>query len=120
MTTINAGVDDLTLEEVILFEETTGYGFDQAMEAMSAPGPKFRLIAGLNYVLARRDNPDLEFDEFTKATKLADVAGDGSAGKAKKKPAAKRGSKRAATTGSKTGRSSSTSSGGSRRRTSGA
>ncbi len=120
--TVNVDFDDLTLDEAILFEESGGFGFGEAMEIMqTGKGPQMRILAAFSYVIARRDDPDLEFEHYLKNTSLVDItATAGSGGKAKKKPAAKRGSKRAATTGSKTGRSSSTSSGGSRRRTSGA
>lgn len=110
--------DGFTLDEAILFEETAGHGFGEAMEIMkSGKGPMMRILAAFGYVIARRGDEDLDFAEFRKTATFSDLTG--TVGKASKTSSAKSGSGTGGTTGSKSGRSRSTSSGGSRRKSSG-
>ena len=60
---LSLDVNDLTLAEMDVLEEHTGLGFTEVFEALTKPGPKVKVLAAMAFVVKRRENPDVTFDE---------------------------------------------------------
>ena len=78
--TIDLDLDDMSMEEAGLLEETLNMGIDEIAERLQMPGPKIKIFQAMLFVTKRREDPSVTMADIG-PLKLSQLGGGDPKGK---------------------------------------